>query len=102
MKRTIGFLTLAVAAGLAGCANSMQAPTMDRGAGLTSIDQPFVRDATNNGAFEVAASKLALGWSSSPQVRKIAQRVIDENDKTNAQLIQTAKDHGERIGRAHV
>jgi putative membrane protein len=61
---------------------------------LSPGDTQFVQDASQAGATEIAASKLALTNSSSPQVRKFAQQMIADHTKLARSLDVVATEKG--------
>jgi putative membrane protein len=65
---------------------------------LSAADQQFVQDASQAGATEIAASKLALTNSSDPQIRKFAQQMITDHTKLARSLDVIAAQKG--LGKA--
>jgi putative membrane protein len=67
---------------------------------LSPGDQQFMQDASQAGATEIAASKLALANSSNPQVKKFAQQMIADHTKLARSLdvVATAKGLGTSPG----
>jgi putative membrane protein len=61
---------------------------------LSPGDTQFVQDASQAGATEIAASKLALTNSSDPQVRKFAQQMIADHAKLARSLDVVATEKG--------
>jgi putative membrane protein len=61
---------------------------------LSAADQQFVQDASQAGATEIAASKLALKNSSDPQVRKFASQMIADHTKLARNLDVIAEQKG--------
>ncbi|BEU24603.1 DUF4142 domain-containing protein [Paraburkholderia sp. 22B1P] len=61
---------------------------------LSPGDTQFVQDASQAGATEIAASKLALTNSSNPQVRKFAQQMIADHTKLARSLDVVATEKG--------
>lgn len=61
---------------------------------LSPGDTQFVQDASQAGATEIAASKLALTNSSNPQVRKFAQQMIADHAKLARSLDVVATEKG--------
>ncbi|SIT46788.1 conserved exported hypothetical protein [Paraburkholderia piptadeniae] len=80
-----------VALGAATCVVSAQTQ-------LSPGDQQFVQDASQAGATEIAASKLALKNSSDPQVRKFAQQMIADHMRLARSLDVVAA--GKGLGKA--
>jgi putative membrane protein len=54
----------------------------------------FVKQAAAGGEFEIRSSKLALKQSKSEDVKRIAQRLIDDHTKAGKELKATVKDAG--------
>jgi putative membrane protein len=57
-------------------------------------DQKFLKEAAGGGAAEVQLGQLALERAASPEVKQLAQRMIDEHSKTNARLAETLAAQG--------
>jgi len=53
-----------------------------------SQDQKFLMAAINGGNYEVQSSRMALTRSQDPNVKKIAQQMIDDHMKANQELMQ--------------
>lgn len=76
-------LLLAALVGTVFCLGSVRAADEDR-AGLS--DPQFVLKASADGLAEVNLARLALQNSTNADVRKFAQRMLDDHTKTNQQL----------------
>ena len=65
-------------------------------AGMPQITEAseFVKQAAAGGEFEIRSSKLALKQSKSEDVKRIAQRLIDDHTKAGKELKDTVKDAG--------
>ena len=61
---------------------------------LSASDQQFVQDASQAGATEIAASKLALKNSTDPQIRKFAQQMVTDHMKLAHSLDVAASQKG--------
>jgi putative membrane protein len=61
---------------------------------LSASDQQFVQDASQAGATEIAASKLALKNSSDPQIKKFAQQMVTDHTKLARSLDVVASSKG--------
>jgi len=97
-------LTLA----LVGCGKSEQAaqtaaqPATSPGAAATTAghagmadgDQAFVTEATGDGAFEIALGRMALGKSSTDQMRALAQRMVDDHTRMDGELASITGSEG--------
>ncbi|MEX3931554.1 DUF4142 domain-containing protein [Paraburkholderia phymatum] len=81
-----------VALGVATCVVNAQSSKLAPG------DQQFVQDASQAGATEIAASKLALKNSSDPQVKKFAQQMIADHMRLARSLDVVAA--GKGLGKA--
>jgi putative membrane protein len=57
----------------------------------SKADVDFFNDATQGGLLEVRLAQLALQKSSNEEVKKYAQRMIDEHGKLNTRLTQIAQ-----------
>jgi putative membrane protein len=55
-------------------------------AGLSARDRDFLAKAAQRGLFEVESSRLALARSRSDDVRKFAQRMVEDHGRLNAEL----------------
>src|SRR5262249_10116154 len=80
--RTHAFGWLALAAVVGGVAALAMAADKDR----DTTDADFVYMATGGGAFEVRSSALALEKGSSDDVKKFAQRMVDDHTKATREL----------------
>ena len=60
------------------------------GAGVSAQDESFLRNASADGASEVSLGQLALQQSATPEVHRMAQRIVDDHTRTNRQLAQLA------------
>lgn len=69
--------------GTAGTALAQQANV---GAGISAADSSFMQHAAADGIAEVQMGKMALNKSSDAQVKKLAQRIVDDHTKANDQL----------------
>jgi putative membrane protein len=79
LRASVVAVTLGVAAlGSAHAQSSAAAATEGK---LSAADQQFVQDASQAGATEIEASKLALKNSSDPQVKKFATQMIADHSK---------------------
>lgn len=89
MKTRIGFL----AAALSIAASSPLAAQDNAGTtpAPSSQDQTFIRNASQDGATEVALGKLALEHATLPATRQMAQRLVDDHTKANRQLADIAR-----------
>ena len=94
--------SLAVAAMLGtGCNRSNSAASNDTAgtsgrveSGVGMGDRDFVKDVTRMNAAEIDASRLALDKSSSPDVKKFAQMMIDDHTAAGAKLSGVAAQNG--------
>ncbi len=121
MSPKYGILTLAVSIALAGCASDnmnwhepgSSGPSDTSSAGLpdnpqvsalndknralshaTDADTAFLHDAQAGGEFEVTAGQKALFKSSDPQIKSLAQQMVDDHTKANMQLNNLASRKG--------
>jgi putative membrane protein len=69
--------------------------TMDKGSSSpNAFDRHFVKKAVQGGMAEVELGKLATEKGQSDQVKKFAQRMVDDHSKANEQLKQLAGSKG--------
>jgi predicted outer membrane protein len=61
---------------------------------ITTLDQVFVTKATDANLAEIAVGRLALQRSTCPQVRALAQQMINDHCSANAQLQAVAQEQG--------
>jgi putative membrane protein len=116
MSPKFAILTLAVSIALAGCAseqgtngpnadytntnlpdNPQLAAVNDTNRALSHIsdaDLAFLRGAQAGGEYEVTAGQKALIKSSDPQVKSLAQQMVDDHTKANMQLNNLASRKG--------
>jgi len=99
---TLGSLTLSLAlvslGGLASAQNTkassdqgqmgMKSDSMS--SGMSNSDERFVKKAAQGGMAEVEFGQLALQKASNPEVKKFAQRMVDDHSKANNQLKEVA------------
>lgn len=67
---------------------------------LSPADVQFVALAAGSGMYEVAASRVALGRATDPQVRAYAQMLVDHHTANNNELVAIVTSKGHRIGPA--
>jgi putative membrane protein len=79
LRTSVVAIALGIATLAAAQAQSSAAAAMD--GKLSVSDQQFVQDASQAGATEIEASKLALKNSSDPQVKKFATQMITDHTK---------------------
>jgi putative membrane protein len=60
----------------------------------TTSDQSFVKEAAEGGLAEVELGQLATEKTSNPEVKRFAQRMINDHSKANDQLKQIAVQKG--------
>lgn len=117
-----GILTLAISLALAGCAsdnnmwrepgssgstynnnttglpdNAQVSAVNDKNRALshaTDADMAFIRDAQAGGSYEVTSSQKALFKTSDPQIKTLAQHMVDDHTKANMQLNNLASRKG--------
>lgn len=63
----------------------------------SSGDIEFMKHAASDGVAEVKLGQLALDKSSSPQVKKLAQRIVDDHTKANDELRTLARGKKETL-----
>ena len=61
---------------------------------MSTADKMFVRKAAQGGLAEVELGKLAAEKASNPEVKKFAQKMVDDHSKANDQLKQVASQEG--------
>lgn len=61
---------------------------------LTALDRQFIIDAAHGGMAEVRLGELALRRSTSPEVKRFAQQMIEEHSRANQELMRIAKQKG--------
>lgn len=89
-----GLLALVLAA-LALPALATDTPTLDK------QEQAFVAKATADNSMQIELAKVTLGRSSSPQVRELAKRIIDDHEALNRKFTDFSvakKAHGQAHG----
>ena len=64
------------------------------GGSLSAHDLKFVTEAAQGGMTEVKASQVAIGKTTSPQIKEFAQKMIDDHGKVNDQLKSLAEGKG--------
>ncbi len=67
---------------------------MAQSGGASPADKKFLMDAAQGGNFEIQAAQLALQKSSSDDVKKFAQMMIDDHTKLNEQMKPVASEAG--------
>jgi putative membrane protein len=63
-------------------------------AGMSATDQRFVKEAAEGGLAEVELGQLAQEKATNPEVKKFAQRMVDDHSKANNQLKELASTKG--------
>jgi len=96
MKRT---MRVGLAVGMCLCLTqfALGQRARDREAGSDSqkmSDQDFVRMASADGLAEVNLGRMALEQATNPEVKRFAQRLIDDHMKANQELNRTANKMG--------
>jgi len=61
---------------------------------LASHDHKFVKEAAMGGLYEVQAGQLAAQKATSPEVKQMAQHIVDDHTKANEQLKSLAQSKG--------
>jgi putative membrane protein len=69
-------------------------PGMPAAPVIAAADREFVTMAASGGMMEVEASRMALEKSQSDEVRKFAQRLVDDHARANEELRSVARDAG--------
>lgn len=67
------------------------------GATLSTQDRNFIREAAASNISEVKLARLAQQKSSNPEVKNLAQQIIDDHSQANRQLQQLASNNGINI-----
>src|ERR1700730_8279725 len=60
----------------------------------TVSDQDFVRMASSDGLAEIDLGRMAMEQATNPEIKRFAQRVIDDHTKANQELNRTANKMG--------
>jgi putative membrane protein len=84
---------------LAQTSNDATGTTTQAGTSAAAMPQiteasEFVKQAAAGGEYEVRSSKLALKQAKSEDVKRIAQKIIDDHSKANKELKTTVKEAG--------
>ena len=66
-------------------------------AGVSSQDRAFMKNAAQAGKAEVQASNMAVQKATDAAVRQFAQRMVQDQSKSNARLEQLARSKGVRL-----
>src|SRR5437763_10666200 len=67
--------------GVAAAALMAQQPTS-----LGFVDQSFLQKVASSGKAEVAAAKMGVARATNPSVKALAQRLVDDHTKINAEI----------------
>jgi putative membrane protein len=95
MIRAILYVTLLSAAALAAPAAAASSPGSTVSASqLSKEDRDFIEDAGQGGLLEVKLGQLVVKQGSSDEVKRFAQRMVDDHTKLNARLAETARQVG--------
>jgi putative membrane protein len=106
MNRLLIATACCLALGLVACDKADQAAQPDRPANgaslpstssarppaLASLDQAFLVKAAGDNAFQIAMARVALRMSQTPEVRELAQRVMNDHERMNKELATIATD----------
>jgi putative membrane protein len=76
---------------------SAQTPAAKNNASFSDFDKKFIQKAATDGIGEVQLGQLALQKASSEDIKKFAQRMVDDHTKANQQLQQIASASGVSI-----
>jgi putative membrane protein len=87
-------MSVALAAGLAYLAGAALADDVKKSPQDAPMDVKFVQGATSGTLLQVKSGELALKKSSTPDVKKFAQRMIDDHTKVGLELAALAKRKG--------
>jgi putative membrane protein len=93
MKRSLA-IAVALAVGLGSLAGGASADDAKKSPQDAKMDLKFVQGAASGGLLEVKSSELALKKSTSPDVKKFAQRMIDDHTKAHKELLAVVKRKG--------
>ena len=73
---------------------SVALPSATVAAQLARGDRVFMKDAAENGRFEVEASRLALQRAASPQVRGLAEMMLRDHEAADSGLLRLSQVRG--------
>jgi putative membrane protein len=94
MIRAILYATLLSAAALAAPAAASPQGSTVSASQLSKEDRDFVDDAAQGGLLEVKLGQLVAKQGSNDEVKRFAQRMVDDHTKLNARLAETARQLG--------
>ena len=77
-----------------GNAGQLTAPNTSAASSLARADRNFATTAARAGLAEVAEAQIALQKSNDADIKKFAQRMVDDHSKANAQLTSIARAKG--------
>ena len=64
---------------------------------LSHSDASFLKNAAEDGLYEIQAAKIALDKATDPQVKTFAQHIIDDHTQANQDLEQLAASKGVKL-----
>lgn len=64
---------------------------------LDNVDTQFLKHSAEGADYELSISKLALQKSNQQDIKTYAQQVVNDHEKTNAQLQRVAAEHGVQL-----
>jgi putative membrane protein len=107
MKKTQALIAAIVAAGLittgivraedrsSGSASGAQSSTQSSsGQKLSHTDKKFLEEAAQGGMAEVAMGRLGQEKAQSPEVKRLAEKILQDHTQANQQLMQIAQQKG--------
>jgi putative membrane protein len=94
IMRIFSLLSLAIVLLLSLVASAQRSADAKSMSSPTSADTDFMKKAAQGGMAEVALGELAIKNGSNPDVKKFAQRMVNDHTKANDQLKQLAQQKG--------
>ncbi len=65
-----------------------------QGAAQSDVDRRFIEDAIRNNLCEIESAQHVVGETSNPEVRRFAERMVQDHERANEQLKQAAEQLG--------
>jgi putative membrane protein len=83
--------------GQGGASQRADNPATQAAKSLSASDRKFVKEAAAGGMLEVQLGQLAQQKASSPEVRRMAQHIVEDHTRANEELMSIAKAKGVEV-----
>jgi putative membrane protein len=98
MKRSL--LAISVTAALAALTAGTIGAQAKTAAGVSGLDEEYLKSSIQGDRFEISGGRMALGASQNPQVRALATTLVKDHTKSLADAVKLAKKLGVSVPKA--